>query len=291
MLRRSLWVLAGVVGAFALFGAARVLQPGPRVEADLVFCNPGGVPLKLDLARPAEGAGPFPAVICLHGGGWIGGDRKQMSRTIEVLARRGYVAVAPDYRLAPQHHFPAALEDCKAAVRWLRGNAARYRVDAKHVGVVGLAAGGHLACLLGVTQPADGLEGTGGPMDQPSGVQAVVSFFGPTDLTAGVWSQDAIDRNLVPLLGGTPSQKPELCRKASPLHYPCNDVPPFLFLHGSSDSTVPLQQSTDLAAHIRQMGGSAEVFTLTGERHGFHDRALLLSIDHMLTFLDKTLKP
>src|SRR5205823_333626 len=174
--------------------------PQVRDEPDVEFARPGGVALKADLALPNEGKGPFPAVVCLHGGGWVSGDRKQMSKTIEVLARRGYVALAPDYRLAPAHRFPACVEDCKAAVRWLRANAGKYRIDPGRIGAVGLSAGGHLACLLGVTTPGDGLEGTGGNSDRSSAVQAVVSFAGPTDLTAEeLWTKEVLRRNLEPL--------------------------------------------------------------------------------------------
>ena len=100
-------------------------------------------------------------MVCLHGGGWVSGDRKEMERTIDALARRGYVAIAPDYRLAPKHRFPACIEDCKAAVRWLRANAGKYHIDPNRIGVMGMGAGGHLACLLGVTTPSDGLDGSG----------------------------------------------------------------------------------------------------------------------------------
>ena len=100
-----------------------------RTETDVVFGKGGDRELKLDLAMPKEGDGPFPAVVCVHGGGWVGGDRKQMAATVQVLARRGFVAVTPDYRTAPAHRFPAQLEDCKAAVRWLRANAAKYKVN------------------------------------------------------------------------------------------------------------------------------------------------------------------
>src|SRR4051812_45924664 len=132
MPRRMLWVVGGGVLAVVLFGAAQLSRPKVLQEADVVFAQGGGSSLRLDLARPAEG-GPFPAVVCLHGGGWVSGDRRQMAQTIEVLARRGYVAVAPDYRLAPAHPFPAAVEDAKAAVRWLRANAAKYRIDRERI--------------------------------------------------------------------------------------------------------------------------------------------------------------
>src|SRR5205807_1312751 len=134
------------------------------------------------------GAGPFPAVVCIHGGGWRAGSREQLSRPdkslgersfIETVAGHGYVAISISYRLAPAAKFPAQIEDCKAAGRWLRASAKKYRVDPKHIGAVGASAGGHLACLLGTTRKKDGFEGKGGHADESSAVQAVVNFFGP----------------------------------------------------------------------------------------------------------------
>ena len=213
-----------VAAGFVLPAVAPADENSPlREESDLVFGKGGETALKLDLAMPADGDGPFPAVVCVHGGGWVGGDRKQMDQTIRALARRGFVAVSPDYRLAPHDRFPAQVEDCKAAVRWLRANAAKYKIDAGHVGAVGFASGGHLACLLGLTDKGDGLEGTGGNADQSSRVQAVVSFFGPTDLAAKGWGPDVEARNLVPLFGGTADERPEAYRKASPLTYAGKD--------------------------------------------------------------------
>jgi acetyl esterase/lipase len=248
------------------------------------------VALKADLALPT-GEGPFPAVVCLHGGGWTSGDRKQMLQTIDVLARRGYVAVAPDYRLAPGHRFPACVEDCKAAVRWLRANAGKYRVDPRRIGAVGLSAGGHLACMLAVTTPADGLEGAGGNSDRSSAVQAVVCFAGPLDLTAEeLWTKEVLKHNLEPLLGGPPRRNLDLYRKASPMHYSPVAAPPALLVHGSDDKVVPVRQAHALAEQLRARGGKAEVVVLDGEGHTWNGYALLQSIDRMLSFLDTVLK-
>ncbi len=286
MVRRFAWpavgaaVVAGAVLAVWTFGRAQPAPtpPAPLVSRDVVFAQPGGVTLRLDLARPAEGQGPFPAVVCLHGGGWVGGDRRQMAQTVEALARRGFVAVAPDYRLAPAHRFPAQLEDCQAAVRWLRANAGAYRIDPRRVGVVGIAAGGHLACLLGVEQ-SEGAQ-----------VQAVVSFFGPTDLTQPVWGKVAVEKNLVPLLGGTVEQVPDAYRSASPALRVHGGAPPFLFLHGSDDRTVPPAQSEDMARKLREAGRSARVVLLEGEGHTWQGHNLRRSIAEMLVFLDEALK-
>jgi acetyl esterase/lipase len=276
-----------------LTGIALPAADGPaiREEADLVFGKGGEADLKLDLAMPAEGAGPFPAVVCIHGGGWVGGDRKQMAQTIRSLAKHGYVAVSPDYRLAPHDRFPAQIEDCKAAVRWLRANAKTYKIDPDHVGAVGFASGGHLACLLGVTGKDDGMEGAGGNADESSRVQAVVGFFAPTDLSATDWNLEVTGKNLIPLLGGGAEEKPDAYRKASPLTYAGKDAAPTLLFHGDADKIVPVGQSRKLAEKITAAGGVAHVVVLEGEGHGFRPEKLLLCLQQMVEFLDGRLKP
>ena len=143
-----------------------------------------------------------------------------------LFARKGYVAVTISYRLAPDAKFPAQIEDCKAAVRWLRANAKKYRIDPDHIGVVGFSAGGHLCCLLGVTDKKDGLEGEGGNADQSSRVQAVVSYFGPTDLCEKTWSKDVEEKVLAPFVGASFDDKPALYKKVSPITYVPKDAPP-----------------------------------------------------------------
>ena len=111
------FLLAAGVWCLVLAAASAQAPAEVRTETDVVFGKGGDRELKLDLAMPRDGDGPFPAVVCVHGGGWVGGDRKQMAATILVLARRGFVAVTPDYRTAPADRFPAQLEDCKAPMR------------------------------------------------------------------------------------------------------------------------------------------------------------------------------
>ena len=283
--------LLAVFSLFVLLPIGCEAQEPPPLELvrDLVYGTGGGRELKLDLARP-RGDGPFPAVICLHGGGWVGGERGQMEQTIKVLASHGYVGVTPDYRVAPADPFPAAIEDCKAAVRWLRANAAHFNVDPDRIGAVGFASGGQLACLLGVTEKSDGLEGKGGHPGVSSRVQAVVSFFGPTDLTRTDWDADVKEKNLVPLLGGTPEQRPEAYRKASPLTYARKGAPPFLFFHGADDKVVPPSHSQDMAEKLRTAGGSARVVLVEGEGHGIRGEKLRTSLAEMMVFFDDNLK-
>jgi acetyl esterase/lipase len=282
-----------LLAGFALPATATAATgPTIREETAIGFGKGGDTNLKLDLAMPAEGAGPFPAVVCIHGGGWVGGKRQEMNQTIRTLAGRGFVAVTPDYRLATaQARFPAQVEDCKAAVRWLRANAATYKIDPNHIGAVGFAAGGHLACMLGVTDKNDGLDGSGGNADWSSQVQAVVSFFGPTDLTANDWGLDVSARNLVPLLGGTAAEKPEAYRKASPLNYAGKNAAPLLLFHGAADKMVPLDQSRRLAEKVASAGGSAQLVVVEGEGHGFRPEKLVQCLGKMVTFFDERLKP
>jgi acetyl esterase/lipase len=288
MLRRQL-VLSCV---FASLPAVSHSQESPPVEIvrDLPYESGGGRDLKADLAQP-QGDGPFPAVLCLHGGGWIAGERHQMEQTIRVLAAHGYVAVSPDYRLAPADPFPAAVEDCKAAVRWLRANAKRFKVDPNRIGALGFAAGGHLGCLLGVTDKSDGLEGKGGHAGESSRLQAVVSFFGPTNLARTDWDTEVLEKNLVPFLGGTPAQREETYRKASPITYVRKGAPPFLFVHGADDKIVLPAHSQDMAEKLRAAGGSARVILVEGEGHGIRGDKLRSNLAEMMLFFDDNLKP
>lgn len=299
-MRRSSWLVCGMAASTMLClmlipakGQEDSSHSTLRFENGLVFGKSGATELKLDLAAPTEGEGPFPAVVCIHFGGWVRGERQQMRAALEALARHGFVAISPDYRLAPRHRFPAALEDCKAAVRWLRAHAEQYRIDPAHIGAFGVSSGGHLACLLGVTRKEDGLEGDGGNAEQSSAVQAVVSFFGPTDLTRDVWNKELREKQLEPFLGGTAKEKADLYRRASPLAYVNKDAPPFLFVHGSADSIVPIQQSEDMAEKLRQVGVSARLLRVADEGHGLNRNSpsLRRSLAEMLVFFEKTLKP
>ena len=263
-----------------------------RVENDIVFGKGGDTELKLDLAVPQDGDGPFPAIVCIHHGGWIRGERQQMRGTLEALARSGFVAISPDYRLAPRHRFPAQIEDCKAAVRWLRAHAERYRVESSRIGAFGVSAGGHLACLLGVTTKEDGLEGDGGNAEQSSAVQAVVCFFGPTDLTRPVWNKELREKQLEPFLGGTADEKADVYRRASPITYAGKNSPPFLFVHGSADTIVPIQQSEDMVDKLRRAGASAQLLRVADEGHGLNrdSPSTRKSIANMMVFFEETLK-
>ena len=257
---------------------------------DLTYGKVGDSELKLDLAIPKEGDGPFPVVICIHGGAWRGGQRQDLAQTLDVLAGRGYVAATISYRLAPAAKFPAQIEDAKAAVRWLRTNAKKYKIDPDRIGAVGFSAGAHLACLLGVTDKSDGLEGNGGDAEQSSRVQAVVSFFGPTDMNNKDWSEEVETGILIPFLGASYADKPELYRKTSSINYVKKGAPPFLFFHGTQDTLVGIRHSRSLAAKLKEVGTSAKVVEMEGEAHGWRGEKLIDTFKQTVAFFDETLK-
>lgn len=244
-----------------------VLAPASvvRVERNLVFATVGGEDLTLDLFLPAS-TGIHPAIVFIHGGGWTAGDKSSWEDEALRFADEGYVGISVNYRLAPEFPFPAAVEDCKAAVRWLRQHAAELGVDPERIGAMGSSAGGHLVSMLGVTDGTEGLEGTSGDLALSSRVQAVVDYFGPSDLTqAGMLADPAI----VAFLGGTCAEQATRCAQASPVTYVSSDDPSFLIVHGTSDSRVPFNQSVILRDALRAVGVDAELLALQGAGHGW----------------------
>jgi len=190
--------------------------------------------------------------VWIHGGGWSAGGKEDCPAVSFVT--KGYAVASINYRFSQHALFPAQIEDCKAAIRWLRANAKRYNLDAGHVGVWGASAGGHLVALLGTTGGVKKLEGTGGNLDQSSRVQCVVDWFGPTDFAKmGGW-QDKPDSPMALLIGGPVRDRQELATKANPITYISKDSAPFLIMHGEKDNLVPMSQSELLDGALRKAG-------------------------------------
>jgi acetyl esterase/lipase len=279
------WAAIAIVCAF---GASLAAQ-SPPLKIDVVYGKAGGKELKLDLARPTEGKGPFPAVICLHGGGWRMGNKRDMRAWIQLLARKGYVAASVGYRLAPDHTFPAQIEDCKAAVRFLRANAEKYAIDKDRFAAIGYSAGGHLACLLALTNEKHGWEGRE-HLTESSRVQAVVDYFGPTDLTLFAKDETAQRGMLGPFIGVKYSENPAAHEKASPIKYVTKNAPPFLIFHGTKDLVVSIEHSRKLAAKLKDPGVEVKLVEVPGEGHGWDGTAGIDTTTETLKFLDEKLK-
>src|SRR5262245_32419708 len=175
-------------------------------ENDVVFGKGGETDLHLDIARPKDGGKPLPCLVVIHGGGWRGGNFKAHLPQIFDFAKAGYVSATVQYRLVPTGRWPAQIEDVKCAVRYLRANADKYGIDKDRFGAIGFSAGAHLSMLLGTMDEKDGLEGNGGSVGQSSKVQAVVSYFGPTDLAAKDFPA-SVNGMIYDFLGGTPDDK------------------------------------------------------------------------------------
>jgi len=241
--------------------------PPGAVLRDVTYCTAGGVDLKMDLYYPARISGPLPVAVYLHGGGWTIGDKEKANQNPEgkALLAQGYLLAALDYRLAPEYHFPAMIEDVKCAIRSLRAHAAGYGLDAGRIGVWGFSAGGHLAALLGTTDEIAGYD-VGQYLDQSSRVQAVVDFYGPADLRLPLTGEAY---GLVGDAFGTNDPHAPVLVLGSPVTWVSPDDPPFLILHGDSDTLVPLRQSQELFERLTAAGVPAELVVVTNGRHDF----------------------
>jgi acetyl esterase/lipase len=221
------------------------------------------------MARPKDGAGPFPAVICIHGGGFRAGTRESFNGLCLQLAERGYVALTVSYRLAPKYQFPAAVYDVKAAVRWMRANAEKYQIDPDRIGTTGGSAGGHLAQFLGVTSGVSKFEGDGGNAEYSSSVKCVVNFYGPSDFTK---SYDAsVDaKDVLPLfLGGNLEQERHRHIESSPLYWVTPEAAPTLFVHGTKDAYVAHEQAEWIVDRMKAADVEATLMTIEDGDHGF----------------------
>lgn len=227
-----------------------------------VVCGRGGErPLLLDLYRPADVAGTFPVVVLIHGGGWHGGDKADYADLARKLAGEGFACAAVNYRLLPDWRFPAMLEDCKCAVRWLRANAAEVGVDPGRFAVWGHSAGAHLAAMVALTPGL--FEGTGGSEGASSAVQCALPFSGPLDL----WALAEVLPSAAMLVGQPAPVDPAPFGPASPITYAAECTVPFLVVHGIEDDLVPVSQADSFVAALQAHGKMVEAVRLEGVGH------------------------
>ena len=252
----ALLSVAATVQAQAQAQAEGALPPGTRQELNLVYAQLQGRALHLDLYRP-PGQQPAPLIIWIHGGSWYSGDKADPPAL--PLLRDGYAVASVEYRYSSEAPFPAQIYDVKAAVRFLRANAARFGLDPDRFGAWGESAGGHLAALLGATSVRGELEGREGVSGVSSRVQAVCDWYGPTDLLKingqmpdGADNYDDPGSPVSILLGGPAPRNRKKARQASPIKYVTWGAPPFFIMHGDADDIVPIEQSKALVRALKR---------------------------------------
>lgn len=272
---------------------------GIKMEKDIAYIEGGDEAQKLDLYVPEKPADkPLPLIVHIHGGGWIGGSK--FPCPVAGMVLKGYAVASVEYRFSQKAKFPAQIQDCQAAIRWLRAHAKQYNFDTEHVGVVGGSAGGHLSALVGTSGGKKAFAPIGGNEDQSDRVQAVCDIFGPANFSTVV-QQAADDKNVKnifafntpqdpysSLIGTKLDDKPK-AEAVSPVHYVSKDNPPFLILHGTHDTLVPYAQSQELLATLKAQGVEAWLQTLPGSGHGGGAFGKPSVIQLMQNFFDKHL--
>lgn len=270
-----------VVGAAALLIAAAATAQSnvPDLSRITVLRNieyvPGGHQRqKLDLYLPKDDGQALtqkrPLIVWVHGGAWLEGS-KEGCPAVRFVAD-GYAVASINYRLSQHTIFPAQIQDCKAAIRWLRANADKHGIDPNRIGVWGPSAGGHLVALLGTAGDVNDFD-VGPNLGVSSRIQAVCDFFGPTDFARmsdfpGIENHDAPDSPESKLIGGPIQENKDKVQRANPITYVTKDDPPFLIVHGDADPIVPYNQSVLLRNALDHAGVKVTLYTVQGGGHG-----------------------
>ena len=256
-----------------------------RYIPNIQFAAPDNVPLSLDIYQPPK-PGIYPALVVIYGGGWQNGDPTKNASFNRYMAERGYTVFAIDYRHAPRYQFPAQLEDVQAALTFIHQNATKYEADPKRLALLGRSAGGHLA-MLAAYQP-DALP-----------IQAVVSYYGPFNLTSGYKEPPYPDplnvrAVLEAFLGGTPDELPEQYAKASPASYVTRPLPPTLLVHGSRDHIVEVRFARNMYNRLGATGTTRVLLEIPWAEHAFdaifNGLSNQLALYYTERFLDWALK-
>ena len=273
--------------------SVKVQQSNPvdvKIIRDIEYAQHQGISLKLDLYLPEQTKGRVPVIVFIHGGGWKNGSKESGKRGAWMVPH-GFAIASISYRLTDVGQWPDQINDCYAAVRWVRKNAKQYGLDGKRVGCWGTSAGAHLAALVG-TRPYPGKERIS------SRVQATADWFGPSELLSmppnnvgnGRTEEDVANSNGAKLLGATVKDVPDLAKDASALDNVSGDDSPFLIMHGTADPGVPIVQSEKLHQALLRAGVEATFVALEGAKHGGPEFISPASKKVFLEFFTKHLK-
>ena len=256
-----------------LFISENLAQSYKPDFANIEYASVSGASLTLDVYIPPQISYPYPTVVWIHGGGWQSGSKESVNGTW--LIQNGFAIVSINYRLTDKAIHPAQINDCKAAIRWIRANAQKYHFDSNKIGVFGSSAGGHLAALVGSSGEVNNLEGdVGNNLSYSSRVQAVCDWYGPANFsticgtippTSNHCDETSPEGKLI---GGDLRTNPEKCKSVSPITYVSIDDPPFLIMHGTADNTVPFHQSVELDSALKAIGCDVTFIPQPGAGHG-----------------------
>ena len=263
-------------------------------KRNVTYARYGKRQLAMDIFRPKDAWGELPAIVCIHGGGWAKGNRSSHEKLAQAIAARGYVAATISYRLSGEAPFPAAIQDCKAAVRYLREHAKELGINPNQIGAIGLSAGGHLTALLATSAGVEALEGDGGWAKQSSAIQAAVPMGAQTDLLSSRLQEITADSDRGKIwrqfLGGSLSDRPEAYQSASPLFHLDNSDPPCWFITGEKDN--PSTQAVEFRKKMKQLGLSGGMTVIDQAPHAFLGRQAWFDqmIESAVRFFDAELK-
>lgn len=252
-------ITAAIALAICLNSAVAEQKPAQtEMKKDIVFATCGGTNLTLDAFVP-QGEGPFPTCILVHGGAWMNGTKTSyIAPLFEPLSNAGFTWFTINYRLAPQHRFPACIEDVESAIRWVKAHAKEYKADPQRIALIGESAGGQLVSLAGVRAQAD------------TRVAAVVPFYAPHDMALRVQQSPSVPAWVTPLFGVSEMNETawQALRDASPVNHIRRGLPPYLLIHGTKDVTVPFEQSLQFQEKMKAAGNVCDLIAISGGAHG-----------------------
>ena len=302
------WFLAVGVSGFVCAQTAQTndattkfvqVANGYQVVPNITYLRAGGVDLKLDVYQPRGTSAPTPTLIYIHGGGWTNGNKESSALTFLPYMEMGWAIVNVEYRMADDAHAPAAVEDCRCALRWVYRNAEQYNFDLEMIVVTGNSAGGHLSLTTGLLPASAGLDrqcpgdrrrtwSTGATSTDELKVAAVINWYGITDVYDLAHREPGISGNFTEAWLGSSLDRDEMAKRVSPVTYVRSGLPPILTIHGDADPIVPYDQSTRLHEALDAAGVPNELVTVQGGGHGgFSDTEMVRIYTAIREFLDQ----
>ena len=269
------------VFAQATDSATRFVQvaTGYRLVPNITYLRAGGIDLKLDLYQARGGTDPKPTLVYIHGGGWTNGSKESSALSVLPYLEMGWSVVNVEYRMADVAHAPAAVEDCRCALRWVYRNAEQYNLDVTRIVVTGNSAGGHLSLTTGMLPASAGLDrqcpgdrrrnwSTGSTSTAELKVAAIINWYGITDVVGLMHGQPGTSGNFTEAWLGSGSDRASVAERVAPLPYVPSGQPPVLTIHGDAGSSVPYDHAIRLHAALDGAGVANELLTVAGGGHG-----------------------